>query len=220
MTGADFAPILSVGGQVCVHVESAKHELSRERFRRPGASLPAALYYDVNHGIDQSMTLSAGRRWMSDKPNFPWLTLRIYPELKYVRTRKELAEIGQAHTKSPHTRWMRRWAWVAPFPIAIVLGLCAVPLMQPGWPSMLVGAAYSLGCFVGFFLLMLISRNNYRRFLREYLQTQGVPICSRCAYDLRGQTEPRCPECGEGFDISLLAVEPADDHTSSGDPSL
>ena len=29
--------------------------------------------------------------------------------------------------------------------------------------------------------------------------------CLTCAYDLRGQTEPRCPECGKRFDPGLLA---------------
>ena len=28
--------------------------------------------------------------------------------------------------------------------------------------------------------------------------------CPTCGYDLRGLSEPRCPECGEGFDPILL----------------
>jgi hypothetical protein len=32
--------------------------------------------------------------------------------------------------------------------------------------------------------------------LREQLVERGVPICIGCGYDLRGQIQPRCPECG------------------------
>jgi uncharacterized paraquat-inducible protein A len=44
----------------------------------------------------------------------------------------------------------------------------------------------------------------YIRFLRQYLQDHGVAVCLRCGYDLRGQTEPRCPECGTEFKPALL----------------
>jgi hypothetical protein len=40
--------------------------------------------------------------------------------------------------------------------------------------------------------------------LREELTSRGVPVCIPCGYDLRGQTEPRCPECGTSFDPALL----------------
>jgi len=43
-----------------------------------------------------------------------------------------------------------------------------------------------------------------RRSLREQLVAKGVPICVRCGYDLRGQIEPRCPECGSAFDERFL----------------
>jgi hypothetical protein len=35
----------------------------------------------------------------------------------------------------------------------------------------------------------------------------GWPLCRQCGYDLRGQTEPRCPECGTPFDVDLLNVK-------------
>jgi len=35
-----------------------------------------------------------------------------------------------------------------------------------------------------------------RRFLRQYLNDQGIPICRKCGYDLRGLPRDRCPECG------------------------
>ncbi len=40
--------------------------------------------------------------------------------------------------------------------------------------------------------------------LRERLIWLGIPLCRHCGYDLRGQIEPRCPECGRTFDPALL----------------
>jgi uncharacterized paraquat-inducible protein A len=40
--------------------------------------------------------------------------------------------------------------------------------------------------------------------VREQLVAQGIPVCVKCGYDLRGQTEPRCPECGAAFEGALL----------------
>lgn len=42
-----------------------------------------------------------------------------------------------------------------------------------------------------------MARAAARRVLRHELAKRGIPICLHCGYDLRGQTEPRCPECGE-----------------------
>jgi len=39
-----------------------------------------------------------------------------------------------------------------------------------------------------------------RVYLRQYLNDHGIPICENCGYDLRGQVDPRCPECGTAFD--------------------
>jgi len=44
----------------------------------------------------------------------------------------------------------------------------------------------------------------YRRSLRLQLQETGIPVCLHCGYDLRGQLDPRCPECGQPFDPALL----------------
>ena len=35
-----------------------------------------------------------------------------------------------------------------------------------------------------------------RRRLREELNRRGIAVCMKCGYDLRGQVEQRCPECG------------------------
>ena len=47
-------------------------------------------------------------------------------------------------------------------------------------------------------------RHRLRRFLRRQLLDRGIAICLKCGYDLRGQTEPRCPECGTPFGVELI----------------
>ena len=49
-----------------------------------------------------------------------------------------------------------------------------------------------------------LTRRHIRRRLRQELINDGVAICERCGYDLRGLTESRCPECGAPFDEKLL----------------
>ena len=39
------------------------------------------------------------------------------------------------------------------------------------------------------------------------LIVQDGNLCPTCGYDIRGQIEPRCPECGETFDKHLLKQE-------------
>ncbi len=51
-------------------------------------------------------------------------------------------------------------------------------------------------------LLLYMLHGVYFRYLRHKLG-----LCERCGYDLRGQTEARCPECGTPFDEKLLRVE-------------
>ena len=40
------------------------------------------------------------------------------------------------------------------------------------------------------------------RRLRRALRGRGLPVCLACGYNLTAVSEPRCPECGEPFDLS------------------
>jgi hypothetical protein len=77
----------------------------------------------------------------------------------------------------------------------------AIPLMPAFVAYMIVLAAWFFG-FMG--TVWVIYRGYARHRLREVLVALGVPICLHCGYDLRGQTVPRCPECGREFDPGLL----------------
>lgn len=60
---------------------------------------------------------------------------------------------------------------------------------------LVLGLLYGGGCAVLHHRLILGSEL-FRRRLREMIAARGVRICVNCGYDLRGQVEPRCPECG------------------------
>jgi len=59
-------------------------------------------------------------------------------------------------------------------------------------------------------LMYIMYRRWMQGFLRQYLSDHGIPICQKCGYDLRGQTEPRCPECGAAFGEETLGAHPVE----------
>ena len=44
-----------------------------------------------------------------------------------------------------------------------------------------------------------VFRSAIQEQIRLEMVARGVPVCMGCGYDLRGQVEPRCPECGRAF---------------------
>ncbi|MHC4416316.1 MAG: hypothetical protein ACYS0G_13635 [Planctomycetota bacterium] len=68
----------------------------------------------------------------------------------------------------------------------------------PDWLVKMVMAFLATGIVAGGWQFTL--RRPTRRRIREELLARGIPVCLDCGYSLRGQTEPRCPECGRAFD--------------------
>ncbi len=60
--------------------------------------------------------------------------------------------------------------------------------------------AFSYALFFGVPIATVVSVVVWREMKvidrRRHLQER---VCDKCGYDLRGQLEPRCPECGEPF---------------------
>ena len=131
---------------------------------------------------------------------------RLYPELRYFSTLEELHEFKNVLRQQ---RQMRRRAWM----MSLVLGAVAggFAFLASHWIRML-GLPLWIGSIITIIVIAFGSayisitywRRPYTRFLRQYLQERGVAVCLDCGYDLRGQTEPRCPECGQPFDPRLL----------------
>lgn len=80
------------------------------------------------------------------------------------------------------------------------MGLVSAPLVS-GVVGGVVGGSASVWSVALF-------RRRIARSLREQLLDAGVPVCLACGYDLRGQVEPRCPECGRAFDPAILTKPP------------
>jgi hypothetical protein len=95
--------------------------------------------------------------------------------------------------------------------VARLLGphLGFVPVPMRDIVEVLIGLVFMISFVV---LVAWLGRHRALTMLRTRLVALGVPLCKHCGYDLRGQTEPRCPECGRPFDVSrLTGARPTDD---------
>lgn len=73
------------------------------------------------------------------------------------------------------------------------------------WCPRWAGAAMLVPvCGFASFGSMWVVRRKVRSSFRRRLIEVGIPVCIDCGYDLRGQVELRCPECGKEFDAGLL----------------
>lgn len=135
----------------------------------------------------------------------------LFPELDRFDSEEEARKAYRAAWK----RILRRPSfWGLAFLFSVVAPVAASLLLRSvgGWPGMSTGV--SSGVTAGVVSAFLAGTYNWvlrgplRRYLRERLVEQGVPVCLKCGYDLRGQTEPRCPECGEACDSALIGIEP------------
>lgn len=128
-----------------------------------------------------------------------------YPELRYFGTRKERRVLWKDYSHSPGVGERILYGgciWVVFF---VTWGFVGDHLEELGLPRiarMIVSGAVC-GLFFGGLHYYLHNRT-YRRYMRKRLQEQGLAICIPCGYNLRGQVEARCPECGERFDERLL----------------
>jgi len=101
--------------------------------------------------------------------------------------------------------------WFAGIPVYITLGRWARNAITPHlwflparlvyWLEVPIGLLFWLSLIA---LTIRLARRRIERHLRTGLLAAGVPVCMHCGYDLRGQTEARCPECGRAFDPHLL----------------
>ena len=142
------------------------------------------------------------------KEKYKW-RYRIFPELERFENDLERTQV----LKQGSRKAMRNWKGLCAFAAAIVLCVVVVTVLKiqiaraTGLPRWLGSALISgfVGGLIGRCGFQWYLRNPIRKYLRDELVARGVPICLRCGYDLRGQTESRCPECGGAFDERLLS---------------
>lgn len=78
---------------------------------------------------------------------------------------------------------------------------CVIPAPVQGLPQRII-MYYACPVLVLLFLIFRRYRAFSRDYFREYLTGCGIPVCVLCGYDLRGQVDPRCPECGTEFALT------------------
>lgn len=186
-----------------IDVRVAAHEAPRRRAWR--SSRPLCLEDALSRRIGAGLNRLGASRRMKDKREHPFV--RRYPEL---RLYPDPDDVHEAITRARHqtsksvTFWFRNVILV----VSLFGAWLVVEILNkryaalPDWtmhafnPTILFLAGG--GAFWGF-------RSRMRRCLREDLVLRGIPVCVPCGYDLRGQGEPRCPECGTPFDPALLS---------------
>lgn len=147
------------------------------------------------------------KKTLPDKtpPHLLEATLAGLPELEEFdddeRRRAALREIGEeAGNLASGGYWLGLSILVGSTVVSWVLARWV--LARIGWRSWL--ETLVLGIVVGgtfWFVLRRLHRSGAQRELREKLLQQGVPVCLKCGYNLRGlpAESSRCPECGEGI---------------------
>jgi hypothetical protein len=111
------------------------------------------------------------------------------------------------------------WAW-AGLNFVVILALTSV-LSIVAWhqlkgtlfPPAVVGFGVPVLLSVASTLASLQERRRRRRERIEKQQASRLMarLCPNCEYNLKGLTEPRCPECGVGFPASVLGDLPPSD---------
>ncbi|MGE3181608.1 MAG: hypothetical protein AB7N71_08255 [Phycisphaerae bacterium] len=127
---------------------------------------------------------------------------KLFPELAMFPT-ELAANTAYKDWQKKNAKTWRFWFILIGYS-ALVGALVAIAFVSirrwiPLPKSMLGGVVGGVTGGSGIVVLTWLWRQKCRRFLRERLIEQGVPVCIPCGYDLRGLSENRCPECGAEF---------------------
>jgi hypothetical protein len=121
---------------------------------------------------------------------------KLVPELEYFENIFDRHEAMQKAMAHPRVKLRQQIIGTALWLVIFALA----------WQGLQVGGSLLGGLIVPTVLAvaaivihqrLILGSAPFRRCLREQLVARGVPICVGCGYDLRGQVEPRCSECGE-----------------------
>jgi len=135
----------------------------------------------------------------------------VFPELDRFESKESRKKAMRCAGRTAHaTSW-----FVAICTVGLVVGLMVKEHARKWLP---VPSPFFDGPFAWIMFLcigvcyVLVIRKGARRALRQQLNDAGMPTCMDCGYDLRGQIDPRCPECGREFTLLEVSV--------GGDPPL
>ena len=121
---------------------------------------------------------------------------RILPELAIFRSdNQRKSAMRKASSLSGHGSGPL-WLWLALFLVATGVMIVLAPTVSSLHPA--AGRIWLILIVPMSFSWLWLCRSVIRRRLRAQLFAQGVLICVKCGYDLRGSKDV-CPECGQGF---------------------
>lgn len=106
------------------------------------------------------------------------------PLLGTARTRSRFLRFACARVRAKPSRLLPLAALLAAYPLSLVVH----------------GSLFWLAAAAAIVLAQLHARGDLARALRIQLARDGIPICTRCGYDLRGLAaadRAPCPECGK-----------------------
>lgn len=150
---------------------------------------------------EQQLRRPRPRFWLA--PLIIGVTTRSIPELRHCRSDFEVTEAAsRAKLTRPTLREIAPVIIYVSFVLLVVFGFTASrPYWLPEWMILVIIMAVTLA-----FIMLMSSwtSESYRRRVRAYLLTRGIPLCQSCGYDLRGAaesptTETPCPECGKPY---------------------
>ena len=129
------------------------------------------------------------------------LMSRIYPELKLIDGSKAFWEISRDFEFRSRGKSYLVGAACGIIPaiglvgasIGAAFGVISVAL------AVTIGLTSLVAC--GLAICVLVRRLTVP-ILRQCLIDHGIAVCIKCGYDLRGQEEPRCPECGSPVHVN------------------
>jgi hypothetical protein len=130
--------------------------------------------------------------------------LRVVPEWRHVPDDAERIRIADAADRlvMNHPAYYLGVCATAYFGVSVAIA--ATGLARRYLPFLPTGATsisiFGLLIAVYYVVIGIVFHRRLRTLVRKRLLELGIPICVHCGYDLRGQIEPRCPECGRAFD--------------------
>jgi len=172
---------------------------------RPDCRLILGIILCIMCSSDRKAFMDQDNDWVAQSG---WLrfVVRHYPEIAFFRSREELRQANKASNNyflSQGLFWLKCVIIGAPCALIMIFGL---PFLRSLGLSEGLSTIILLACccLAGTCGIVAFVYRPYIQFLRQYLQEQGILVCLKCGYDLRGQPGPRCPECATPFDEKLL----------------
>lgn len=139
------------------------------------------------------------RRWRRRSVTF--LQLRLFPELGLVEETERRNMLDAAFNELQYSDLY--WGFLI---VVFIVGvICMIRLRwwvveQTGFPNTVVGGLIQVAFISSISIVPVwVFRRRIQAQLRSQLNQSGRRVCMSCGYDLRGQIERRCPECGTAF---------------------